>query len=136
MKGIGVYGDPGLAESVRNDRYGIGYNNINFAYDPNTKKPVAGIIPIPIDINGNGRIDFRENFYANRDSLMDAVARKVYPSPPARDLHLVSRGVPQNEHCVAFLIWILGDGQRYASEAGYTPLAADVIAAQKKKLSR
>lgn len=135
LKGVGVYGDPGLAESVRNDQYSIGYNNINFAYDAKTKKPINGIIPIPLDINGNGRIDPSEHFYADRDLLMNAVAQNVYPAPPARDLHLVSHGVPRNEKCVAFLKWILGEGQRFAAETGYTPMSPGILRVQLKKLT-
>lgn len=43
LVGIGVYGDPGVAEAVKNDKLAIGFNNINFAYDIKTKAPVPGI---------------------------------------------------------------------------------------------
>ena len=49
LAGVGVYGDPGLAEAVIRDPLGIGYNNINFAYDGRTKKPVRGLKVIPIE---------------------------------------------------------------------------------------
>ena len=43
LGGIGVYGDPGLADAVKRDPLGIGFNNVNFAYDAKTLKPIAGI---------------------------------------------------------------------------------------------
>ena len=135
LKGIGVYGDPGLADAVRNDILGIGYNNVNFAYDATTKTPVRGIVPLPIDINANGMIDPSENFYADRDSLIKAIAGNIFPSPPARNLHLVSRGVPQKKEVVRFLLWILGEGQRYVPEAGYIPLDAEQLKKQADMLT-
>ena len=61
LKGVGVYGDPGLAEAVKRDVYGVGYNNLNYAYDAKTGLPVAGIQIIPIDVNENGKIDPAED---------------------------------------------------------------------------
>jgi phosphate transport system substrate-binding protein len=127
LTGVGVYGDPGLVEAVRGDPLAIGYNNMNFAYDANTKKPVRGITPLPIDINGNGRIDPDESFYADRQSLATAIARNTFPSPPARSLLLVSRGVPEKKNVLNFLIWILGDGQRFVPESGYIALPKQVL---------
>ena len=49
LKGVGVYGDPGIVEAVANDVYGIGYANLNFAYDPNTGGPSPGVKALPMD---------------------------------------------------------------------------------------
>ena len=65
LGGVGVYGDPGLADAVRRDPLGIGYNNINFAYDPKTLKPVDGIAIVPIDLDGNGRLEPAESRLRN-----------------------------------------------------------------------
>ena len=43
LKGVGVYGDPGLAEAVRKDLLGIGYNNLGFAYDFKAGLPLEGL---------------------------------------------------------------------------------------------
>lgn len=119
LQGTGVYGDPGLADAVKNDELGIGYNNINFVYDSKTKKQVDGIKILPIDLDANGRIDKNENFYDALDNVVSAINRGDYPSPPARDLYLVSRGIPSNPAAIAFLKWILTDGQKFVAESGY-----------------
>jgi phosphate transport system substrate-binding protein len=128
LKGVGVYGDPGLAEAVRRDPLGVGFNNVNYAYDPKTMKPVQGIAIIPLDFDGNGRIDAPESFYGTRDDLMAAIAGGAYPSPPARDLYLVAKGRPAKPAVVAFLRWVLTDGQRFIPETGYIVLGAEKIA--------
>jgi phosphate transport system substrate-binding protein len=127
LGGIGVYGDPGVADAVRREPLGIGYNNINFAYDPKTLKPVDGLVIAPIDLDGNGRLDDAERVYATRDDITAAIARNVYPSPPARDLYLVAKGKPAKKAVAEFLRWVLTDGQRYVPETGYIPLSVEKL---------
>lgn len=129
LGGIGVYGDPGVADAVRREPLGIGYNNINFAYDPKTLKPFDGLVIAPIDLDGNGRLDEAERFYATRDDITAAIAKNIYPSPPARDLYLVAKGKPAKKAVVQFLRWVLADGQKYVPETGYIPLAPDKLKA-------
>ncbi len=119
LKGIGVYGDPGLGEAVRRDPLAIGFNNVNYAYDAKTGKTVAGLDAIPIDVNGNGTLDPEENCYATQDDLVKAIADGRYPSPPARNLFFVTKGKPSKPQLQAFIKWVLTDGQKYVSETGY-----------------
>jgi len=134
LKGVGVYGDPGLAEAVRRDPLGLGYNNINYAYDAKTKKPIQGIVILPIDLNGDGKVDEKESFYQDRDAITKAVAGGAYPSPPARDLYLVTKGKPGKAILVEFLKWILSDGQQYVSETGYIALSPEKLAEAWQKI--
>lgn len=128
LDGVGVYGDPGLADAIRRDTLGIGYNNINFAYDAKSLRPVSGIAIAPIDLDGNGKIDAGESVYATRDDITQAIAKNIYPSPPARDLYLVAKGKPKNRAAVEFLRWVLTDGQKYVPETGYIPLTKEKLA--------
>jgi len=133
LKGLGVNGDPGIAEAVRKDKLGIGYNNINFAYDVNTRKPVDGIEIIPIDVNGNGKIDPEENFYGTLDELTNAISTGKFPEPPAKDLHYVTKGKPTGI-VQDFIKWTLTDGQKYIPESGYVALSGEKIDAGLKKV--
>jgi phosphate transport system substrate-binding protein len=122
LKGVGVFGDPGMADAVMNEPAGIGYNNIIYVYDLSTRKVYDGICVLPIDFNENGTIDRNEDFYENLDSLDKAIAEGRYPSPPARELYFVSKGKPGNRVVKEFLKWILTDGQRFVKGAGYVKL--------------
>ncbi|MGZ5515602.1 MAG: PstS family phosphate ABC transporter substrate-binding protein [Candidatus Aminicenantales bacterium] len=128
LGGVGVYGDPGLAEAVRRDPLAVGFNNVNFAYDAKTLKPVAGLEICPIDLDGNGLVDPVEKIYATRDDLTKAIAANVYPSPPARDLYFVVKGKPGRPVLAEFLEWVLTEGQKYVAEMGYIAVAPDRIA--------
>jgi phosphate transport system substrate-binding protein len=129
IQGLGMNGDPGVADAIRKNVNGIGYNNLNFVYDMTTRKPYSGIDVVPIDLNGNGKIDPEENFYGSLDQVMTAIRNGVYPSPPSRDLYLVAAGKPGNKVVLAFLNWILTDGQKYLSEAGYVPVSPEKLKA-------
>ena len=132
LRGIGVYGDPGLAEAVRKDPSGIGYNNLNFAYDSKSGLPMAGLRIVPIDVNENGKVDPKE-VLDNKSKAIIAVASGVYPSPPARDLYLLSKKEFKGP-AKDFVLWILTDGQKYVSDVGYINLRKDQIATDLKKL--
>jgi len=135
LSGTGVFGDPGIADAVKSDKMGIGYNNVIYAYDTRSRQAYEGIKVIPIDLNGNGQIDEDENFYSTLDNIMKAIAEDKYPSPPARDLYLISKGKPAKKATVDFLNWILTDGQKFVHEAGYVQLKPEMVSEQKIKIS-
>ncbi|HLN73796.1 MAG TPA: substrate-binding domain-containing protein [Prolixibacteraceae bacterium] len=134
LLGVGVFGDPGLAQAVTKDPSGIAYNNIGYAYDAKTKKLNPGIKVIPLDVNNNGKIDPDENFYDTLDNLVNAIASGKYPSPPARDLYFVTSGKPLKKELVEFIKWTLTDGQKYVFESGYINLPKEKLAAGLEKV--
>ena len=123
LLGVGVYGDPGLSLAVKKDPAAIGYNNIAYLYDLKTRKQVAGVHALPIDVNGNGKIDPDENFYSTIDDLTAAIADGKYPSPPARNLGFLFKGKPKKKELVEFLKYVLTTGQNFVDENGYIALS-------------
>lgn len=136
LKGIGVSGDPGVADAVKKDKGGIGYNNTLFVYDNVSGKKNPGIEVVPIDVNGNGKIDTDENVYADLNTFLEAVNTGKFPAPPARDLYFITKGKTSNKAILDFFKWVLTDGQPMVKEAGYVPLPSDVINEQLKKLDQ
>jgi phosphate transport system substrate-binding protein len=134
IKGVGVFGDPGMADAVKADASAIGYNNVIYAFDINSRLPYKGLTVVPIDLNGNRVIDPSEDFYQNLDSIMSAIQAGRYPSPPARDLYFISNGKPQSKAVVEFIKWILNEGQGFVKNAGYVRLTDDNIKSELKKL--
>ncbi|MBI9068926.1 MAG: substrate-binding domain-containing protein [Salinivirgaceae bacterium] len=135
LLGTGVYGDPGMADAVIKDIYGVGYNNLVYLYNLKTKMSNEGISVIPIDANGNRVIDSEENFYKTLDEVTQAIKEGKYPSPPARKLYLISKGKPENEALNAFLNFVLNQGQTFVSLSGYVELNQQVIESQINKLT-
>jgi phosphate transport system substrate-binding protein len=135
LKGVGVYGDPGICDAVKNDKYGIGFNNIAYAYDPATKENYNGIGIIPLDINEDGIIDSTESFYDNLDKLINAIKKGQFPSPPARELYFITKGKPEKPVIIEFLRFVLNEGQKYVHEAGYVELSDEKVKAEIEKLN-
>ena len=132
LLGIGVFGDPGLLDAVIKDPQGIGFNNLNYAYDMASGKAVAGAAILPIDVNNNGLID-PDEVLSTKAEAVAAVANGKYPSPPARMENLVTKGKPDGL-TQAFIQWILSDGQQYLEEAGYIPLPAAQLEESMQKI--
>jgi len=125
LLGVAVFGDPGLLDAVIKDPLGIGFNNLNYAYDMASGKPVAGAAVVPIDYNENGIADPSEQL-TTKDDAVQAVATGNYPSPPARVENLVTNGKPTGL-AQAFIEWILLEGQQFVGEAGYVQLTQEQL---------
>ena len=132
LRGIGIFGDPGILEAVVKDPLGVGYNNLNYAFDPQSGRPVAGVQVVPVDADGNGQAD-PSQVLDTQAKAVQAVANGQYPSPPARALYLVTRGKPSGL-AREFLRWILDEGQGLVGEAGYVPLPQERLAEERSKL--
>jgi phosphate transport system substrate-binding protein len=135
LLGVAVYGDPGLAQAVKKDVTGIGFNNIAYLYDLKTRKQVAGVQGLPIDVNGNGKIDPTESFYDTVDHLTDAIADGRYPAPPARNLGFLFKGKPAKPELVAFVKYVLTEGQKFVDENGYIVLSKEKLTEELKKVN-
>lgn len=132
LLGIGVYGDPGLLDAVIKDPLGIGYNNLGYAYDSKSNKPVEGSTTIPLDVNNNGTVE-AEELLETKDEASQMVAEGKYPSPPARVLNLVTNGKPSGV-VQAFILWTLTDGQQFVGDAGFVELTSEQLEASLTKI--
>jgi len=135
LLGIGVYGDPGLAQAVMHDPAGIGFNNIGYVYDSYTRTPIPGIKIVPLDLDKTGRIEESERFYDSMEDIINAIGSGIYPSPPSRELYFVLNGMPGNNRVLKdFVEWVLTAGQKFVTDAGYVPLSPETIAMGLKHL--
>ena len=132
LKGVGIYGDPGLLAAVQKDPLGIGFSNYNYALDMKTGLPVAGVQVVPFDVNGNGVVDPDEDI-GTKDKVIAAIKKGAFPHPPARVEYFVTKGKPTGLTS-EFIRWVLTEGQRFVEEAGYIALLGDALATELKKV--
>lgn len=136
IKGTGVVGDDrDLLEAVKKDTNGISYNNLGFLYDLNTRKPVDGIAIIPLDLNGNGRIDPSENIYGNLDQVIAFAEKTRNPQLLTEDVHVIFSRVNPNKALAGFLQWILTEGQQYDHAYGFLVPAKETLYEQQQVLA-
>lgn len=114
LKGIGVYGDPGLLEAVKRDALGIGYNNYSFVYT-REGQVVSGIVIPPIDANKNGKAD-PEEILDTRDKAKSAIEKGTYPA--GRKNYFFTKGKPKGL-VKEFILFALSDeGAKFVDEVG------------------
>ena len=136
LKGVGIFGDPGVVQAIQKNPLAIAFNNINYVYDLKTRKQTPGIRVIPVDLNNDGVITPDEDFYTDIDSLTNAVATGKYPSPPARNLSFLFKGKPQDVALVEFIKFVLTkESQSILLENGYIPLHEEWLTEELAKLN-
>jgi len=122
-----------LISAVQKDPYALGFCRLTQIIDPNNQNIVANIKLVPIDRNGNGKIDYMENIYDNLQAFSRGVWIGKYPKALSGTIYTVSSVKPKNEAEVAFLKWILADGQQYLSSNGYSDLVYNERQSQLEK---
>lgn len=132
LLGIGVNGEPAMLDTILKDPLGIGFGNLNSIFDLRGGGLVPGIVIPPIDINNDGQAN-PDEIYTVKEDAFGAVANGTYPSPPARFENLATLGKPEGLE-LAFIEWILTDGQQYLEEAGFVPLTPEQQAESLAKL--
>ena len=91
LKGVGVYGDPGLLEAARRDPIGLGYSNFSYVFT-REGRVVEGAALVPVDSNENGIAD-PDEIYENREAAIKAIRSGRYPA--TRKNYFFVKGKPK-----------------------------------------
>lgn len=102
LRGIGVYGDPGLLETAKRDPVGIGYNNFSFVFTREGSL-ISGIKLVPIDSNENGIADPDEVF-SNRKDAVAAIESGRYPATRKDYFFIKSQPSPLVKEFIRFAL--------------------------------
>jgi len=109
--------DKALLQNVLNDSLGVAYNNLGFVYDLQTRSQKPGIRVVPVDLNGNGRIDADENFYDNLDQLIRRLETTHIDLPPVGKMVFIYK--EERPEVRDFVNWIATSGQQYNHALGF-----------------
>ena len=114
LRGVGVYGDPGLLEAAKRDPIGIGYSNFSYVFT-REGTVVKGAKLVPIDSNENGIVDADE-VYESRDVAIKAIRAGRYPA--TRRNYFFVKGKPKGL-TKEFIEFALSDeGTKIVDEVG------------------
>lgn len=114
LKGVGIYGDPGLLEAAKRDPLGVGFSNFSYVF-AREGTVVKGARLVPIDSNENGVADPDEN-YESRASAIKAIEAGRYPA--TRRNYFFVKGKPSGL-VKEFIGFALSDeGTRIVDEVG------------------
>ena len=112
-----------MIKEIRNNPFSIGYCNLIYAFDIKTCNQVSGIQVLPLDLNKNGRIDYKEKVPDEFCKFRRAVCIGKYSNDLCRTLYIVSKTKPIDKVTVEFLKWILTQGQHMVEKNGYAKLS-------------
>jgi phosphate transport system substrate-binding protein len=122
IKGKAIAGsDEHLLKAVLRDSTALSYFPLSIAYDRTTGKPVQGLTVLPVDLNGNNKVNDEEKFYDQLASVLEHLEEKGSKNHnvPAEYLHLsVDKNNP-NTKAVEFLRWVIQNGQKDLHAFGY-----------------
>ncbi len=111
-----------MISAIQKDPNALGFCKLIDIIDPNTQSLAGNIKIVPIDKNRNGKIDYMEDIYDNLQAFSRGVWIGKYPKALCGNIYSVSSDKPQNENEVAFLKWVVTDGQEFLSKNGYSDL--------------
>jgi glycine cleavage system H lipoate-binding protein/ABC-type phosphate transport system substrate-binding protein len=111
-----------MITAVQKDLWAIGFCKMISILDLKDQKIIDNISFLPIDRNGNGIIDYNEKIYNDASSFSRGVYIGKYPKTLISNIFTVSSLQPENPSAVAFLKWVLTDGQKYLFENGFSDL--------------
>ncbi|MFO0793872.1 MAG: substrate-binding domain-containing protein [Candidatus Brocadiaceae bacterium] len=127
LKGVGIYGDPGLLEAAKRDPVGIGYVNFGFVFT-REGTVIKGAKLVPIDSNENGIAD-PDEIYENREAAIKGIRSGRYPA--TRKNYFFVKGKPQGL-VKEFIKFALSDeGSRIVDEMG---TSLPVLKAEREKV--
>ena len=118
IQGMKVWTPAEVLEAVQKNQFAVGFcllSDLRNAANAN-----VGVLPI--DKNGNGRMDNFENIYGNLDEFTHGVWIGKYPNALSHNIYAISNVKPTNENELAFLSWIMMNGQNQLTKNGYCDL--------------
>lgn len=128
--------DNHLILAVQKDTNGITYNNLGFIYDRTTRKVQKKLEVIPLDLNGNGKLDSDEKFYDTLDQVIEAAEKNANPELATGYINISypSDHKENYKNLSLFLTWVLNDGQKFNHEFGFLNLQEEILSKQKELL--
>jgi len=123
IKGNGIAGaDAHLLKAVLRDSTGVSYMPLPLIYDRQTRKPVEGLVVLPVDVNGNKKVSDDEKFFDNLDRViekLEATDPGKIVNIPVEYLHLSVDQKNASAEAIDFLKWVNENGQDHLHEFGY-----------------
>jgi glycine cleavage system H lipoate-binding protein/ABC-type phosphate transport system substrate-binding protein len=120
--GIKTWNELEVIAAVQNDPYAVGFCKITSLLDFEKQSISHNIQLLPIDKNGNGKLDNMEKIYDDLNVFARGVWIGKYPKALSNDIYAVSTEQPSAEAQTAFLKWVLTDGQQFLALNGFSDL--------------
>ncbi|HMG89349.1 MAG TPA: hypothetical protein VK589_04800 [Chryseolinea sp.] len=126
--------DEHLLKALLRDSIGVSYLPLTLAYDHASRKPVEGLAVLPVDLNGNGKVNDGEKFYDDLNTVIQQLEEKPIKDISNVPVEYIHMSVDRNNgspEAISFLRWIIHNGQDNLHEFGYLKPEANRFEADK-----
>ncbi len=122
VAGIQTTTSSDLKSLFEKNPYALAFCNLTDVLNED-KSGLAGMAALmPLDKNSNGKLDNVEGIYANVPAFLRGVWIGKYPRTLSRNIYALSSATPVNETGIAFLRYIIADGQTAMDQIGMISL--------------
>lgn len=108
-----------LVTAINADPYSIGFCRLSTLINSNLDD---NITIMPVDLNGNNKIDDFENIYTNLQTFLSKRWYEKTPKKLTESIYVISSQTPTNNGKLDFLKFITTDGQKILDRMGYATL--------------
>ena len=123
IRGKAIAGaDEHLIKALQRDSTGVSYSPLPLIYDHTTTRPIKGIIVIPVDLNGNGRVSEDEKFYGELSGVIQHLEERQpeeINNVPVAYIHFSVDKENVPAEAIAFLRWVSSHGENDLHDFGY-----------------
>lgn len=119
-----------LVSKLNSDVFSVGFCRLTDVVDIQNLTLLRNISIIPIDKNANSSIDHMESFYNDLYTFKRAVWIGKYPKQLSEKVYVVANQKPDSESELAFLNWVLNEGQLQLENYGYNSLIKSELNSQ------
>ena len=132
IKGKKVSGDDiYLISSIKKDSIGVTFNNLGYLYDLQTRKLKDGISLLPLEIDEKSKVSINTSI----DDALVTIENAKFETIPVEHVGFIFDNNPGNKEIVAFIKWIVTDGQKYNHDFGFLNLDKKLQTEQSNTLS-
>lgn len=115
-------GQEDLINSVKSDPYALGLCRLRSLFAAGSGELPVTMKILPIDKNNNGKVDYVEKIYNDYESISRGVWIGKYPRELINNIYSITAQRPSGENELAFLKWVITDGQQSLGNYGYNNL--------------
>ena len=123
VKGKAIAGaDEHLLKAILRDSTGLSYLPLSLIYDNETKKVKNGLTVLPVDLNGNDKVNDEEKFYEELSVVterLDNASPKQIKNVPIEYLHFSVDKKGVSADAITFLRWVVRNGEKDLHGFGY-----------------
>jgi len=124
VQGTEVENGAGMVSAIRKDPYAIGFCRLTDILDPANNQVVENIRLVPIDRNGNGKMDYNESIYQDMNVFTRGIWIGKYPKSLYSNIYTVATVKPTNVNEIDFVKWVLTEGQQFITPNGFSELVS------------